>query len=191
MTVKEFINEYKKQGSDNSKDAFIKKHISKKYVSYSEKIARCSAVVNATSYSIKKDENGKELDRKIKIDSPARNLFGTMELIRSYTDLEIEMKSALNDYDLLAEVGLIDPIIDKIPERERDEFVDILELTLDDFIQNNTTLEAIVSTQIKRFSTLVGAAIEPVFGPIIAEYNKLSNEDKKALIDSIITLAKH
>lgn len=190
MTVKDFINEYKKLGSDNLKEAFLRKHVFKKYIPYSEKMAICSAVVKATSYSIEKDETGKEIDRKIKLDSPARNLFGTMELIRSYTDLDILMKNAVESYDALAEVGLIDLIIDKIPERERDEFVDILEMTLDDFIQNNTTLEAIVSTQVKRFSTLLGSFVKPVFGPMLDEYNKLSNEEKKALVNGIIEIMR-
>lgn len=155
MTVKEFVEKYKKLTNDNAREKFISERIKyKNYISFNEKVVLCEQIVRQTSIEIIKDSEGKEIDRRYKINSPARFLFSTMEQIRLYTNLEFPMAEALENYDFLNEYGLIDRIIAGIPETEALEFSTILNMVLEDFMQNYISLDSQVNNLINRFDFL-------------------------------------
>lgn len=163
MTVKEFVEKYKKLTNDNAREKFVSERIKyKNYISFNEKVVLCEQIVRQTSIEIIKDSEGKEIDRKYKINSPARFLFSTMEQIRLYTNLEFPMTEALENYDLLNEYGLIDILISKIPAKEQSEFVTVLNMTMDDFMQNNISIESSLSMLVDRFKNIDKNAVSPI-----------------------------
>lgn len=168
MTVKEFVEQYKKKNTDIARERFIKDNlIYKKYLSFNEKVQFCSKIVETTTYEINRDKDDKILNKKIQINSPARFLFSTMQLIYSYTNLEGSMKDALENFDVLDELGLIEIIISGIPEKERNEFETILNMTMDDFIQNNMNIYSVLSSQTERLTDLINATTLPALSAFL------------------------
>lgn len=164
MKIEKFINGFKMLANENMKDKYVKDSLKyKKYLPFNEKVVICDKIVKCTSYENVYDENNNIIDQKIKIDSRARVLFHILSLIKYYTNLEFDMANAAEVFDSLNELKLTEKILDNISEDERSEFQTLLDMTTNDFIQNNMSFESIVTAQVERFSRLCGAALSPVF----------------------------
>lgn len=168
MKLEKFIENYNKLGNENMKDKYVKESLKyKKYLPFTSKMGICDKIVECTSYSNTYDEHGTIIGRKIRIDSRARVVFCVLSIIQNYTNLEFEMSKAAQVFDTLNEAGLTEKIMSNIPEDERSEFQTVLDMTVNDFIQNNMTAESIVTDQVERISKILGTAL----GPVISELN--------------------
>ena len=179
MKIEKFIEGYKKISAENIRDKYVKESLKyKNYLSFNEKMVICDKIVDVTSYQ-NIYEDGKIVDRKIKIDSRARVMFYVLSIIKYYTNLEFEMKDAVTVFDTLNELKLTEKIMCNIPEDERSEIHTILDMTVNDFIQNNMTVESVVTDQVERISRIVGT----VLSPILTELNNTLKELNPQQID--------
>ena len=140
ISVDAFLREYgvaaKQKGT--AMETFIKKHIVVGYVPFITKDVYCTSIIKATCYI-------EEGERKfVRINSPSRYIFFVMRLIDLYTDIEINTKDLVGDYDKLNEVGAIAELISGIPEAEYSEFSTILNMKLDDLRDNEYSITALL-----------------------------------------------
>lgn len=140
ISVDAFLREYnvtaKQKGS--AMETFIKKHITTSYVDFVTKNTYCTAIVKATCYV-------KDGDREfVKINSVGRYIHFIMRLIDLYTDIEINAEDLIDDYDKLTESGVINDLINGIPETEYSEFSTILNMMLGDLRDNEYSITAIL-----------------------------------------------
>ena len=140
ISVDAFLREYgvaaKQKGT--AMETFIKKHIVVSYVPFITKDVYCTSIIKATCYV---EEDGRQF---VKINSPARYIFCVMRLIDLYTDIEINTKDLVGDYDKLNEVGAITELISGIPDAEYSEFSTILNMKLDDLRENEYSITALL-----------------------------------------------
>ena len=129
MTVTEFIGYFK---IAKDKDAECKKHIVKKYIPFAEKMVKCQ---NLAKSSMEYKENP-EATPIHKQDTISRYLLFTMNLIKSYTDLEISDESLISTYDILREAGAFEILIQCIPEDEYKEYSTLLKMAVEDYLAN-------------------------------------------------------
>lgn len=137
ITVENFIKQFK---SSNDKDAFIKQHITTKYVDiltkqvYAKNIAdKCNHIAVG--------------EKKIyKSNSLNTYIFFTLKLIELYTDIDLSAKdiNLYTVYDQLNKNGLIDFITVNIPENECKEFKVILDMETSDLHQNEYSVSALL-----------------------------------------------
>ena len=130
MKVNEFVEEYKKA---EDKDAFVKQMVTAEYVSYATKIADCKRILDSTCYT---NTN----PNMFRINSPAREMLLSLQMIDRYTDLEIEFSEALNTYDMLDEVGALEDLLGAIPFREAVNYDHIMKIMLKDFKMNERSM---------------------------------------------------
>lgn len=153
MKIKELVEKYNKNNYlDLSKTLEVKKYlpIMKKY-----EIAQ-QVFAYSTSF-----ENG-----LVKVDSLKKYLFFTITAMINYTNLEFSNEdedgvSAIDEYDMLAENGLVDKII----ECYADDYARSLSVLNDVFadeINNNNTIESILAD----LATNIGYSIDDLIDVI-------------------------
>ena len=166
ITVDMFVKTYKAnaKAKDKTFEEFINKHITTKYISYINKVAYCDSIVKATCHI-------KDGDREIiKVNSPNRYMFFTMKLIQLYTDININDDNVVGDYDSLNEIGAINVLMAAIPESEYTEFSTLLNMRMDDFYDNEYSINALLYNLKESFSLS-----EEVINSVLEELQKQAN----------------
>lgn len=142
MTIEQFILIYKTK-SEKDVDNYIKDHIVNKYIPYNQKIVVCTSIIDNTMYE---EVNNVKIYKQ---NTPSRYLFFTLQLIKLYTDLEINFSdNPLEIYDKLNECGLIDRIISLLPQSEYIEFNTIMDMIIDDRVANERDLVSFIESKI-------------------------------------------
>ena len=179
--VKKFVEEYEKQLNDSERNHFLKSKLKvENYLPYSEKLLVAEHIVKSSSYAIvKEDEVLKKTDR-IKINSPVRYILFVMEIVNKYTNIEVNFKDVMPEFDYLNKNGLIEVIIDKIGAKETGEFNTVVEMVLDDFMTNEYEIKNWISEMLSKTYSLVEKC-SPHIENIINKLDDLSEEDMNKL----------
>lgn len=163
ISVDAFIREYKVAAKQNEsvQKKFFKDHIVNDYVEILTKDAVCAGIVEVTCHDMDNDRN------IIKISSISRYMLFIMNLIDLYTDIEVkyEDNESVRIYDELNKVGLINRIISAIPESEYEEFETILNMKMDDFMNNEYSITALLYNLKQELSIsedIINSAIETI-----------------------------
>lgn len=138
MKIREFIESVNK--NPNAASAIIAKTVEKKYIPVLRKRQLAEIVYNS-SVSV---ENG-----IVKVDSLSKYLIFTMLMISEYTNLEFSTDEngaatveAIQEFDMLCENGLINPIIACF-EADYTRSNEVLNYVFKDNIAANNTIEAV------------------------------------------------
>lgn len=179
-TVESFCEKYNGTNVEQTKKTLIEKVMNPHYVSYEMKITICEKIIE-NSYYQNTENNGIEVKR-LHINSPAKYMLYCLWLIKLYTNIEIDFSKSLKEFNLLNESGLLDVILNHIPEREFKEFRMILDMVENDVMQNEYETHAFISNQVERFGELTGRVLEPALNKL---GEVLENMDEKT-IDKMI-----
>lgn len=181
-TVKSFCKKYNVANIIQAQEEFIEDVINKHYVPYETKITICEKIIESSYY--KKTEDGET--KKLHINSPAQHMLYYLNLIKYYTNINIDFGNALEEFNMLNECGLLDVIISCIPDREHQEFSMILDMVKSDVIKNEYETHAFIIKQIERFGELFGRFTEPALQRLS---EVLENMDEKT-IDKMVDKLK-
>jgi hypothetical protein len=129
-----------KQGAEEMVEYLKKELAIKEYLPFAEKRELCKTVIDAC--------NTKDDDGLIKVDSVSRYIIFTITVISKYTNLEFssgedEEYDSLDEYDMLCQNRLLNPILSVIGE-EYETCNNLLNMMMDDIIANNNTVEAVL-----------------------------------------------
>lgn len=167
MTVREFVEEYKKQNEEHieehKKYKLVEAHVVKTYLPYIQKVALAKTLNDATMYKWVEsaDENGNPTKVKtdqVKVSSHIRNLLFKRMVIENYTDLKVEESSFYNEYDLLQECGAMKMFLD-IVEEDLKEFESVCDMIKNDTIKN----EYEMNSQVIKIADMFSEKLDPVF----------------------------
>lgn len=156
MKFEEFMESYKEK-SEGDRINFLKEHIVKSYIPLEEKDVRSQIIINNSYY----DENG-----NFKVNSVAKYMFTFLTIVDMYTDIAINFKDGLNEYNKLNCLEVLDDIVSLINEKDLDEFKNIINMKCDDIIINEYEPHSFIKTQVERFGELIGATLSPILEKI-------------------------
>lgn len=143
MIITEFVNGFK---SANDKEKFVKKHITRTYVPYEEKVSRCQRIIDNSMYV--NEESG----RRFRPNTPLLRELFIITVIQCYTDIEYEDGKTLNGFNSLAEAeadgyimnavstdvaifrAVLDMMVEDSYDRERN-YVDYIDNKIETVIQ--------------------------------------------------------
>ena len=183
MFIKEFVESYSNFATQNLKDNYLKDNLEiTTYVPFVKKVTYAASLAQNTM--IDKDTGN------VRVSSESNYLFFVRSIIELYTNLEIENKAFYDEYDLLNESGLLDKIMQMIPEKEIAEFKMICDMKKDDIIFNRSTPKAFVNQQIERVSTILGVTLKPVLEKISEQIENMSDEDVEKFTNKVEKLLK-
>lgn len=146
MKFDEFMELY------NSDDWDIDRLVIRKYIPLEEKDFRAKTIVDNSYY-----ENG-----EFKVNSTAKHMLTFLSIVDMYTDIEIDFKDALSEYNQLDESMALDEIVSEISDKDLNEFRIILEMKCNDMITNEYELHSYINKQVERFGELVRNVLKPV-----------------------------
>ena len=162
ITIDKLIDGYLKHTSIKMKEEYLKTVIKvKPYVSYGVKIFLADTIIKTSCLR----------DGRVYIDSCKKYLLYIYALIDTYTNIEINQKEWVFQYDRLDSLGLIEPILSLVSEKERATFKTILDMKLDDLMTNKYGIYAYIDDQMDRFTT-IAPEIAKVFTPLIDKLSK-------------------
>lgn len=160
MKVDKVIHDYRI--ADKVRDGginFLKERMTKSYVPYMEKMARCEILVNSCWYRTDKDTGVKML----RVNNPNLYVMFIMQLVNQYTDIELDYDGLkiVENYDALRKSGILNSILSLIPDSEYKEFNAVLEMTKSDLLTNEYEIGAYIKNRVSDIMTIVGSLILP------------------------------
>ena len=180
MFIKNFVESYSNFATQNLKDDYLKDNLEiTTYVPFVKKVTYAASLAQNTM--IDKDTGN------VRVSSESNYLFFVRSIIELYTDLEIENNAFYDEYDLLNESGLLDEIMQMIPEKEINEFKMLCDLKREDILTNQYETHSFISDQVTRFGELIGVSLKPLLEKIS---DQLDNMDKNDL-DKIAKALEH
>lgn len=178
MTSKEFFKKY-----DKTKDInIVKNAITTTYLSFVKKCNLCERVINATYYTTNPDDSV-----RFHVDSAAEYMLYNLSIIDAYTDIKIDFKNVIEEYDAFAERDLFNIFKEVLPENDLDELDYILAMKENDITTNEYEPHAFISNQVERFGTLLGVSLSPALEKLTTTVDGLDAEKLAELINKIDT----
>ena len=170
MYIKEFVEKYNTIATDRLKEDYLKDNLHiKTYLPFLTKVTLADKLAKITI--LDKDTGN------VNVKSDVNYLLFCRTIIEQYTDLQVETEGFYEEYDLLNESGLLDKIMQMIPEKEIAEFKMICDMKKDDIIFNQSTPKAFINQQIERITTIASVTLKPILEKLVDEFENL--DDKK------------
>lgn len=189
ITVKEFVDKYNTLQSDKLKEDYVKSIVNSTYLPFENKVAICEKIVDSSYYIKTKGTDGVER-KKMHVNSPANYMLYCLNIVDNYTNISIDFKNSLEEFNILNKDGLFDLISIYISEREKKEFRMILDMVENDLIQNEYEVHAFISNQVERFGNLASATLSPLLKQLIQGIDNMDEKTVDKLIDGLGKLNK-
>ena len=169
MTIKEFAEKYNAMATDRLKDDYLNDNLHiKTYLPFLTKMTLADKLAKVTT--LDKDTGN------VNVKSDVNYLLFCRMIVEQYTDLQVETEGFYEEYDLLNEFGLLDNIMQKIPEKEIAEFKMICDMKKDDIIFNQSTPKAFINQQIERITNIASITLKPVLDKLATELENMDDE---------------
>ena len=146
MTTKEFIENYE---GVKDKDKFLAECIVKQYIPYEEKMTYCENIIEKTTH---KNIADKEVYWR---NTPVQYMVFSLTLVDLYSDVNIDFKNILKEFNALDEIGGIDALISFIPNTEYAKFKTILNMVSDDNYENLRSISSWLDTKFDAINLLL------------------------------------
>ena len=205
MKVNEFVTKYNEFQNEINRNNFLNGRVVKKYVPFTQKIAECTNIANATTHRIV-GENTKYQKTVFKEDTNARYLHYGLKIIDLYTDIDIEWNNkdytVVQQFEELDEYGLIELLISLIAQKTSKLFIldnntevgvneveriqNILQACVEDIISNENNLINYFDTKFETIG-LVTETLMDVFSKQLVQYlqSNVSEEDMEKLKEAM------
>ena len=181
FNVKGFVEEYEKCSNNDDKARFLKNKLkTEKYMPYADKMAIAENIVKHSSYKmIKEDGDLKQTDR-IALNSPMRYILFVMTVVDKYTNIEVNFKNVMPEFDALNFNSLIEVIFEKVGDKEIAEFNTVVDMVLNDFMANKYQFRNYIDDTLSKISGLVEKCA-PLIDNIASKLDSMSEEDVEKL----------
>lgn len=198
IDVKKLATNYKKQATDNLKDGYLNKNVKvENYISFMTKIDEAERIITSTSYEPKYeyDEAGNRnvVLGRMRVNSATRFCLSVMKLIDLYTNITVDINNFMAEYDTLNEVGLIEVLISRIPEKEVTEFNTVISMTFDDMMTNKCSIQNYVNDKIEQISDVLNVLVksaEPTLTKLADTILSMDEKEKKTLNNKVAKFMK-
>lgn len=181
FNVKSFVKEYEKCSNNEDKAKFLKTKLkTEKYMPYSDKLTLAENIVKHSSYAMVKEDGVLKQTDRIALNSPMRYILFVMTVVDKYTNIEVNFKNIMPDFDALNFNSLIEVIFEKVGDKETAEFNTVVEMVLNDFMANKYQFKNYIDDTLLKVSGLVEKCA-PLIDNITSKLDSMSEEDMDKL----------
>ena len=183
MKIKDFVEKYNAIATDRLKEDYLNDNLHiKTYLPFLTKVTLADKLAKVTTLD-------KDTDN-VNVKSDINYLLFCRMIVEQYTDLQVETEGFYEEYDLLNESGLLDKIMQTIPEKEIAEFKMICDMKKSDLLQNKYENHAFIADQVDRFGMLIGVTLKPILEKISGQIENMSEEDVEKFANKVEKLLK-
>ena len=190
FNVKSFVEEYEKQLTNDDKAKFLKSNLKiEKYIPYADKVTIAENIVSSSSYAMTKEDGVLKQTDRIALNSPMRYILFVMTVVDKYTNIEVDFKNIMPDFDALNYNSLIEGIFEKVGEKETAEFNTVVDMVLNDFMANKYQFRNYINDSLFKVSEIVEKCA-PLIDNIVSKLDSMSEEELEKLSSTLGMITK-
>lgn len=158
VAVDELVNKYSKLKTKEAKDAYLKGAVQfTDYINFEVVGEICTNILANSCY---------DADGNVKIDSCKKYLMYVFAIFDQYTNINVDAKDWLNQFNQLYRYGLVDAVCALIPEANMATLDSVLKMKTDDMMTNYYEPHAFVREQIVKWVPMLHKFIDGFLGTI-------------------------
>ena len=190
ITLDEIYNEITKRTSDAVKKTYLNKVIKiKPHVSYVQREIIAKKIIDTAHFSIPigtditklTDEEIDNLPKVPTINHSAQYVLSALMLVDLYTNIKIDFKQGAFQYDKLVESGVINYVLDNVPESEINEFKMLIDYKYEEYYQKYFSMKAYVDSKLGKLESIISVLTDT----ITTSLDKIDKDEVKEIIDVV------
>lgn len=190
ITLDEIYNEITKRTSDAVKKTYLNKVIKvKPHVSYVQREVIAKQIIDTAHFSIPvgtditnlTDEELNNLPKVPTINHSAQYVLSALMLVDLYTNVKIDFKQGAFQYDKLVETGVINYVLDNVPESEINEFKMLIDYKYEEYYQRYFSMKSYIDSKLKSFESIISMLTDT----ITTSLDKIDKNEVKEVIDVV------
>jgi hypothetical protein len=177
ISIDDLIKGYDKLQSSQAKERYLKEKV--KYTEYTNFEVACfyADKIIATSMF---NKNG-----DIRVDSCQKYLQYVFALLSFYTNVDVHANQWILEFNKLRRYGLLEKIIDGIPEAEVNTLDAVLEMKSNDVITNYYNIQNWATKKLGEFYPFIAKGINEVLESLSKSFENLDENKIRQIIESI------
>ena len=190
ITLDEIYNEITKRTSDAVKKTYLNKVIKiKTHVSYVQREVIAKQIIDTAHFSIPvgtditklTDEEIDNLQKVPTINHSAQYVLSALMLVDLYTNIKIDFKQGAFQYDKLVESGVINYVLDNIPESEINEFKMLIDYKYEEYYQKYFSMKSYIDSKLGKLESIISILTDT----ITTSLDKIDKDEVKEIIDVV------
>ena len=190
ITLDEIYDEITKRTSDAVKKTYLNKVIKiKPHVSYIQREVIAKHIIDTAHFSIPigtdittlTDEEIDNLPKVPTINHSAQYVLSALMLVDLYTNIKIDFKQGAFQYDKLVESGVINYVLDNVPESEINEFKMLIDYKYEEYYQKYFSMKAYVDSKLGKLESIISVLTDT----ITTSLDKIDKDEVKEIIDVV------
>ena len=190
ITLDEIYDEITKRTSDAVKKTYLNKVIKiKPHVSYIQREVIAKQIIDTAHFSIPigtdittlTDEEIDNLPKVPTINHSAQYVLSALMLVDLYTNIKIDFKQGAFQYDKLVESGVINYVLDNVPESEINEFKMLIDYKYEEYYQKYFSMKAYIDSKLGKLESIISVLTDT----ITTSLDKIDKDEVKEIIDVV------
>lgn len=179
FTVKDFVNGFEKNATDNLKQRYIKDNLQiKPYINIEDKLKIAEKITSATMFV--KDKTNEKKNR-LKVNSVSRFILFKLIIVDEYSNINVDFSNSTDEYDMLVKSGVADIVAESVPMSEKAEINTIVQMMIEDIMTNEYETSKYIENQIERITYTA----KEVFAPLVEVLSKQLSDTIKELSEDV------
>lgn len=190
ILLDDICEQLNKRTSENAKKAYINQVIRiKPHVSYVARDVVAKQIIDAAHFSfpegiditnISEDEL-KNIEKVPKINRSSQYVMSALMLVDLYTNIKIDFVKGAFQYDKLVESGIINYVLENVPESEINEFKMLIDYKYDEYYQKYFSMKAYVDSKLNDLELVINTLTDM----ITTTLSKIDKKKLNGLVDKI------
>ena len=185
ILLDDICEQLNKRTSENAKKAYINQVVKiKPHVSYVARDVVAKQIIDAAHFSfpegiditnISEDEL-KNIEKVPKINRSSQYVMSALMLVDLYTNIKIDFAKGAFQYDKLVESGVINYVLENVPESEIKEFEMLIDYKYEEYYQKYFSMKSYVDSKLNDLELVINTLTDMIT-------TTLSKIDEKNLMD--------
>ena len=190
ILLDDICEQLNKRTSENAKKAYINQVVKiKPHVSYVARDVVAKQIIDAAHFSfpegiditnISEDEL-KNIEKVPKINRSSQYVMSALMLVDLYTNIKIDFAKGAFQYDKLVESGVINYVLENVPESEIKEFEMLIDYKYEEYYQKYFSMKAYVDSKLNDLELVINTLTDM----ITTTLSKIDEKKLNGLVDKI------
>ena len=190
ILLDDICEQLNKRTSENAKKAYINQVVKiKPHVSYVARDVVAKQIIDAAHFSfpegieitnISEDEL-ENIEKVPKINRSSQYIMSALMLVDLYTNIKINFAKGAFQYDKLVESGIINYVLENVPESEINEFKMLIDYKYDEYYQKYFSMKSYVDSKLNDLELVINTLTDM----IATTLSKIDEKKLNGLVDKI------